>query len=301
MSTKMKKGEFIGSNLFRVLLVILGSFFSTVVLTFAVLAIIRIQEQNIYAAAGYIFAIFIVLGFSRLVTLIRERTKASLFRFICLFVFDALIGVLVFFGKDVPYLYSLMGGLFCVTLVLSRVFKIVADHSVRSIVLNSILILLLTLFAVGLFIPQKDIYTPLLFVCFLIVFTALIEVLSNAFSQLKLRTLFKIIIRTFALEIILGLLTMIVASSLIFMYFEEKITDFADGLWYSFAVVTTIGFGDYYAVTPIGRIVTVALGIYGIIVVAVITSIIVNFYNESTGKKDAKQLKQIGKENKEKK
>ena len=44
--------------------------------------------------------------------------------------------------------------------------------------------------------------------------------------------------------------------------------------------MTTIGFGDFSAVTPLGRILSVILGIYGIIVVALITSIIVNFYGE---------------------
>ena len=53
-----------------------------------------------------------------------------------------------------------------------------------------------------------------------------------------------------------------------------------DALWYCFAVVTTTGFGDLAAVTLIGRILTVILGFYGIVVVALITSVIVNFYNE---------------------
>ena len=75
-------------------------------------------------------------------------------------------------------------------------------------------------------------------------------------------------------------------------------TYFPTALWYCFTVVTTIGFGDFYATTLIGRLVTVVLGIYGIIVVAVITSIIVNFYNETKGTDDIKELKDIGKENK---
>ncbi len=44
--------------------------------------------------------------------------------------------------------------------------------------------------------------------------------------------------------------------------------------------MTTIGFGDITATTGIGRLLSVILGIYGIIVVALITSVIVNFYNE---------------------
>jgi hypothetical protein len=44
--------------------------------------------------------------------------------------------------------------------------------------------------------------------------------------------------------------------------------------------VTTIGFGDIAASTPVGRVLSVILGLYGIAVVALITSIIVNFYGE---------------------
>ena len=47
--------------------------------------------------------------------------------------------------------------------------------------------------------------------------------------------------------------------------------------------------------TLVGRILTVILGLYGIVVVAVITSIIVNFYNETAGKRDEKQIKEISK------
>jgi uncharacterized membrane protein (DUF106 family) len=35
---------------------------------------------------------------------------------------------------------------------------------------------------------------------------------------------------------------------------------------------------------------------YGLVVVAVITSIVVNFYNETSGKHDQKELKEIQKE-----
>ena len=56
--------------------------------------------------------------------------------------------------------------------------------------------------------------------------------------------------------------------------------NYKDALWYCFALVTTIGFGDITAVTDLGRTISVVLGIYGIIVVALITSIIVNFYGE---------------------
>ena len=88
------------------------------------------------------------------------------------------------------------------------------------------------------------------------------------------------IIAADAAEIIGGLFLLIFAFSYILVFLEPNIETMRDGLWYCFAIVTTIGFGDFSAVTPIGRLLSVILGLYGIIVVALITSIIVNFYGE---------------------
>ena len=299
---KEKKKFIIDPDILRIILIILGSIFSTLVLTFAVLAIMEIQKANLATSSYYLLGIFVVLGLSRLVTFLKEKTKTSLLRFITLFVFDIVLGVILLFAKDNPYLYSLCGGLYCLTIIVSRVFKIIQNHSVRNIVFNAIIIAFAAVLAVALFIPYEGdhIEDIILIICLIVAISAFAEVLSNATTQLKFKVLFKIIVRTFALEVILGLLTIMIAFSLVFMLYEESITNFADGLWYSFAVVTTIGFGDYVAVTPIGRILTTVLGFYGIIVVAVITSIIVNFYNETAGKQDAKEMKEIHEEEKKK-
>lgn len=300
----MKKGILkISDDAFRIILIIIGSIISTLVLLFSILATIKVTEGDLVGASSFLFTIFIILGLSRLVTLVRERTKIALIRFVVLFVFNIILGILVFLGNYNQYFYSLVGGLFCLSIIVSRVFKIIQNHTIRSIILNSIIILFAALLSIGLFMPLDEglATLPIIIVCVIVTATAIIEVLSNAFSQLKFKTLFKIIFRTFALEVLLGLLTMIVASALIFSTFEESIPSFGDGLWYAFAVVTTIGFGDYAATTVLGRVVTVLLGIYGIIVVAVITSIIVNFYNETAGKRDSQELKEINKENKKQK
>ena len=299
-----KKSRFkLSNDVIRVLLVVLGSFFSTVVLILSVLAIIKLQDKDLPGASWFLLFIFVVLAFSRLVTFIKERTKISLLRFIVLFVVDVALGILIYFGKNEPYLYGLCGGLYCVTIVLSRIMKIVSNHSVRSIVFNSIIIVLATLLAIGLFIPDEveRIYSPVLIVCFIVAISALIEVLSSAASKLNAKTLFKIIIRTFALEIILGLVTVMVASALIFWYYEPEVKTFGDGMWFAFQTVTTIGYGEFRITTAIGRIVAVFIGLYGIVVVAVITSIIVNFYNETYGKKETKQLAEEDKQQTKKK
>lgn len=297
-----KKKMVIDSDIMRILLIVLGSVFSTLVLVFAVFAILEIQKPDLQTASLYLLGIFIVLGLSRLVTFLKEKTRISFLRFLVLFVFDVVLGIILLFAKDNQYLYSLCGGLYCLTIIVSRLFKIFQNRTIRNIVFNAIVILFATLLAIALFIPFEgtNVGDVVLIICIIVAISAFLEVVSNASTSLKFKVLFKIIVRTFALEVILGLFTLIIAFSLVFMYCEENITNFADGLWYSFAVVTTIGFGDYTAVTPIGRILTVVLGLYGIVVVAVITSIIVNFYNETAGKQDAQEMKEIKNEEKKK-
>ena len=111
-------------------------------------------------------------------------------------------------------------------------------------------------------------------------------VIIEALAKIQLAQLSAIIRKTYALEVVLGLFSLIISFSFVFMLIEGM--SYGDALWYCFAIVTTIGFGDVASVSVIGRILSVILGFYGIIVVAVITSIIVNFYNETKyiGKKE---------------
>ena len=108
----------------------------------------------------------------------------------------------------------------------------------------------------------------------------ILHIVFISISQMKLKVLLNIIQETYVLEILLGLLLMIISCSTVLMTFEDSMSDYGDALWYCFALVTTIGFGDITASTIIGRILSVFLGIYGIVVVAIITSVIVNFYGE---------------------
>ena len=300
-----KKSKFrINQDTIRIILIMIGSIFSTLVLAFSILAINEIQANHLDAASRYLLFIFIVLGLSRLVTFFIERTKLSFIRFITLFIFNAVLGIIVMFAKQNPYFYQLVGGLYCMTIIISRIFKLLQNHSKRSIILNSLIILAAILLAIGLFISKDNdtVASPVTVLCTVIAISAFFEVISNATTHMRAKVLFKIIVRTYALEIILGLVTLMVGSSIILMIYEkDTIKSFWDGLYHCFATVTTIGFGDFPMVTPIGRAITVILGIYGIVVVAVITSIIVNFYNETTGKKDIDEFKEIEEETKNKK
>lgn len=293
-----KKESMISEGTKRVFMLILGGICSTLVLVFSVLTIATISKGDYESAPAFLLGVFVSMGFSGLVVYLGNRTRVNLIKAIVILLFNIVLGIIVLFAKQNLYLFSLTAGLYCLLVVVSRILTIIEKRSIRALIFNIILIVLFVLLSIGLFMPvdADGIDKVILIECLFISFTALAEVAAVAFGQLKFKVLFKIIINTFALEVLFGLLATMVAGALVLLTVEETFTNFGDALWYCFAVVTTIGFGDLVATTLIGRLITVLLGVYGIIAVAVITSIVVNFYNETSGKKDAKELKSIKKE-----
>ena len=85
MATKKKYS--LTKDAIRIILIVLGSAFSAIVLVFSILALIKIEKNDIGAASFYLFGIFVVNGVSRLVTWFRSRTKSDLFRFLFLMIF----------------------------------------------------------------------------------------------------------------------------------------------------------------------------------------------------------------------
>ena len=106
----------------------------------------------------------------------------------------------------------------------------------------------------------------------------------------KIKLLLDILIKTHTIDIIICLFAFMIAFSFILPRMEPGIANFEESMWYCFTVVTTIGFGDKVAITGAGRLLTVILGIYGIVVVAILTSVIVNFYNEVSAKEKARDF-----------
>ena len=162
-----------------------------------------------------------------------------------------------------------------IALLADRVLAIARRRKLWSTVFNVLAILLILLFSSTAFMDLS-----MIFIVTAASLSALISVMVVTFSRIKLDVLREIVRKTYAAEIISGLLLLIVAFSYMLKFTDEAFASFEDALWYCFAVVTTIGFGDLTPTTAIGRVLSVILGIYGIIVVALITSIIVNFYGE---------------------
>ena len=192
------------------------------------------------------------------------------------------IGAVLFACCAVIFLISETGNVYRITAILhmlglaaDHLFSIVKNHKVRNVIFRVLGVLLL---GAGMAFDGK---TALMLVLVLTIPRIFYYIARISFSQVKLDVLSRIIRKTYAAEILFGMLLLITAFSIVLPNFELNINTFGDALWYCFAIVTTIGFGDITAVTIPGRIISVILGLYGLIVVALITSIIVNFYSET--------------------
>lgn len=96
----------------------------------------------------------------------------------------------------------------------------------------------------------------------------------------KLKLLWNILKSVDADKIFVGFISFILFISFIIQMIEPNINSYGDAIWYCFTVVSTIGFGDIVVETLLGRILTIILSFYGIIVVALIPAIIVGYFME---------------------
>jgi hypothetical protein len=241
----------------------------------------NIDNYNYSSMYGAAAAVFLILSVQEVVRWFGGRggTKRASVRH--------LLGVGLFFLSGILLLAlqgdylsaSVAGGCYGVTLVLSRVEAIRRDRRKRSIVINS--------FALLLIAALLGTLMRLLFLPVFLILISFFHIGGVAFSQIDFRRLEKVIRKTYAVEIIFGMLLLMVAFSIVLSKTESSMETFGDALWYCFAIVTTIGFGDITATGVVGRILSVILGVYGIIVVSLITSVIVNFYNEVKNEPDA--------------
>lgn len=215
--------------------------------------------------------LFLLLAASRVLLAFRRKDEGRLFFVTTLVqagVFAACGALPFILGIDLMTLL-LIAILYGAAMILGRIVSVIKDHRIRSIIVN---LLACLVFVMGMLSPVVTlIVIPCLSLFFLLKFV---------FSGIDLGMLGRIVRKTYAAEIIFGLLLLIFTFSFLLSAVEPAMVQYEDALWYCFAIVTTIGFGDITAVTVPGRILSVVLGVYGIVVVALITSIIVNFYGE---------------------
>lgn len=268
------------------------------------IATVVLSVNDSYLSIYFLSASIMLLGINHLCSHLHPEKK-RLIETLSLTVFLFVLSVLVGFTKI--NIYFLIASLFgySLTIILYCLAKMKNEKSVQMKVFYSLCIAFSFLFSFVFFFPaiyEKHASTVSNYNFIALCFAVMILVSSSkniVFSYRRVRgaeMVSDVIKKSLVKEIVLGLFILVILCSVYFTLAEPNIASYIDALWYSFAVITTIGFGDVYVVTTLGRILSVILGISGIAVVAVFTSLIVNFYNEMSRKRDEKTLKKLIKE-----
>ena len=104
-------------------------------------------------------------------------------------------------------------------------------------------------------------------------------ILGYESSTTQIRTLADVV-RQAGFARITGLLLIFYLLCSTAVWLSEPTTlTFGDGLWFSFETVSTIGFGDIPAETPVARGITVILSVISIFYIAMLTGVAVNYCN----------------------
>ena len=249
----------------------------------------------------FFFLTFLFLCFSRLFLAFQARfllkgriRKIGFFKSLS-FGVAYLVTAILSLVLPMDIVFFRIASLVYVAVIIANRICVMFERRTKGAIIFNILVLVLAVSMVFLVcdIKEEDAGVLLLTLIAFILVLSLFEVLAFAFSKIQLRGLLKIMRKTFVPEIMFGLVILLISFSFYFAIMESEIGNFGDALWYSFAIITTIGFGDMTAKSVVGRILSVILGIYGVIVVATITSVIVNFYNEVKAKEESKEKKEI--------
>lgn len=98
----------------------------------------------------------------------------------------------------------------------------------------------------------------------------------------RLKVLKNILVRTNTHKILITYLIFVLLSAVLILFVEPQISSYGDALWYLYAVISTAGFGDIVVTTAIAKIVSLLVTVYSILVIAIVTGVVVNFYTEIT-------------------
>ena len=225
----------------------------------------------------FFIATYIMMGIARLFRAFRSRDKSRI-QFVKFLIYGVLmlIGSLSVLVFDLPTSARIFILIYNGSLIADRAISCYLDRKPRNLILNVIAIVLLGWVTIEMCGNLDLVFALMIFV----VLHSLVSIMSVAFARINLKMLASVAQETYAAEIIGGMVLLIFAFSYILQFLEPNMGTLKDSLWYCFAIVTTIGFGDITATTLVGRILSVILGLYGIVVVALITSVIVNYYGE---------------------
>ena len=288
---KKKKSELSKDNLFLILNLVLAVI--TMALAAALTGKSLQQNTDFHQVALFLgLTIFSQVLFQCLLFVVKENKRDQIRAVVVGIVYIAAMITAFMSSKENYLMFYITDALILLALAVNQFMQIDKEKTKKGIITNILLGIVLVILTFSVFddISKEDLnYVPLLAVI-IFLFTSFKKILFPSLKLEKIKLLLNILVKTHTFDIIICLFAFMIAFSFILPRFEPQITTFWDDMWYCFTVITTIGFGDFVAVTIVGRLLTVILGIYGIVVVAILTSVIVNFYNEVSAKERARDI-----------
>ena len=193
-----------------------------------------------------------------------------------------IIILMIIFNAD-PSKMAYVVGASCVADVVANIAKaIIYRKSNRTESFFGMENIICVLFIFLMFSGQEsDIATNVILGC-LVLYKGLANLVSNMYVKkvISITDLGKALNRVHGLDIFFGLFIILLLTSFILPHVEDSIKDAGDAWWYCFALITTTGFGDLTVTTTTGRILSVIIGFYGIIIVSLLTSSIVIYISD---------------------
>ncbi|WP_255560075.1 potassium channel family protein [Salinibacterium sp. M195] len=116
---------------------------------------------------------------------------------------------------------------------------------------------------------------------------------------LRLVTLLNVLQRRAGTAVRGGVLTYAVGSSLLLVFVaglaildtersadSSQITNLGDGIWWAFVTITTVGYGDIYPATTLGRVIAAGVMVAGIALLGVVTATLASWIVERVAAQD---------------
>ena len=94
----------------------------------------------------------------------------------------------------------------------------------------------------------------------------------------RLRVLKRILRNTGADKVMVSYTGFVLVDALLIWVTEPTIRTYREALWYCYAVISTAGFGDVVVTHPLPRILSFILTAYSVLVIAIVTGVVVNYY-----------------------
>ena len=96
----------------------------------------------------------------------------------------------------------------------------------------------------------------------------------------KLRILYSILTRTHTDKLLLSYVLFVFADALFIWMADPSVESYGDALWFCYAVLTTVGFGDITVVSTAAKLASLLLSVYSIFAIAILTGVTVNFVSQ---------------------